>query len=76
MKTQFAHHLLATLLGVAFTTTLHAQLVADGGTTNVTTGIDLLPSDLTIPSRAFVREPIASGDPGDPFYLHPSSRSN
>jgi len=28
--------------------TLHAQLVADGGTTNITTGINLSPSELTI----------------------------
>jgi len=31
---------------------LHAQLVADGGTTNVTTGINLLPADLVVGTNA------------------------
>jgi len=41
MKTRLTHHLLAALLGVAFTTTLHAQLVADGDTLNLTTATNL-----------------------------------
>jgi len=47
MKTKLTQYLLATLLGVAFTTTLHAQLVADGNNVLVNTATNL-PGDLIV----------------------------
>jgi len=48
MKHKLTHHLMAALLAVGFNTTLHAQLVADGGTANITNGINLWPGSLTV----------------------------
>ena len=47
MKTKLKHYLLSALLGVALTTSLHAQLVADGGTLNFT-GATNLAGDLIV----------------------------
>jgi len=48
MNTKLTHHLLAALLGVALTTNLHAQLVADGGTQVVGLPTYIWPSDLIV----------------------------
>ena len=46
--TQLNTLLVAGLLLAGAQLNLHAQLVADGSTTNVTTGLDLSPGDLTV----------------------------
>jgi len=48
MKTKLGTFLVAALLWVGAPLHLHAQLVADGGTLNLTTATNLLPGDLTV----------------------------